>query len=115
MFVRLCLQVPDVCSVKRTFIDPHREAFPDSKEVEVDLFCEEPLLIGEVTAMVRSIDKVTTFLRKVAFLEKQFGTPAERLFVTYQFARDIANKARRRLQEAEVRVFALRGQQFTQL
>ncbi len=91
---------PEVKVKKVHFADTDYEVFPDSQDVEVDLFNENPFVIGEVTAIVRSIDKVTTFLRKIKFLEKQFGRKADyKLFITYMVSPEIRDEVKRLLQE----------------
>ena len=93
---------------KRTFYDENYEVFPDSHDVEIDIFHEKPLIIGEVTAITRKIDKVTTFLRKVQFLTKRFGEPYAVVYVTYGFLPRIRDEALRLLENAKVKVYTLR-------
>ena len=94
---------------KRTFFDPEHMVFPDSTDVEVDLFNEDPLVVGEVTAIVRTIDKVTTFLRKVKFIESNMRRKADyKLFITYMIVPEIREEAKRLLEGAGVTVITLR-------
>jgi len=93
---------------KRTFYDENYEVFPDSHDVEIDIFHEKPLIIGEVTAITRKIEKVTTFLRKVQFLTKRFGEPYAVVYVTYGFLPRIRDEALRLLENAKVKVYTLR-------
>ena len=100
---------PKVAIEKRHFVDLHYRVFPGSKDVEIDLFNEDPFVIGEVTAFVRSIDKITVFLRKIEFLEAEMGEPAKyKLFITYGIAPAIREEAMRLLENAGVKLIALR-------
>ena len=99
---------------KKTFYDPDYEVFTHSKNVEVDLFNEDPLVIGEVTAIVREIDKINTFLRKVRFLEKRFGPAKYKLFITYAVLPEIRDEAITLLEKANIDIIILRkGREMT--
>ncbi|MHA1686083.1 MAG: hypothetical protein ACTSYD_06690 [Candidatus Heimdallarchaeaceae archaeon] len=102
------LGYPRIKIQKKVFYDGDYEVFPDRKEVEVDLFNEDPLVIGEVTAIVRRIDKVTTFLRKISFLEKKFGPAKYKIFITYAIKPEIRDEAIKLLEEAKVETIILR-------
>ncbi len=99
---------PKIDIKKKTFFDQQYEVFPNSKDVEIDLFNEEPLVIGEVTAIVKRIDKITTFLRKVAFIEKRFGKADHKLFITYVIESTIREEALELLEEAGIDIIILR-------
>ncbi len=100
---------PKVAIKKRHLFDKNYTVFPNSKDVEVDLFNEEPLVIGEVTAIVRSIDKVTVFLKKIKFIEKELEREAEyKIFITYAIDPEIREEAVRLLKEGGVTLFTLR-------
>ncbi len=99
---------PKLTIKKRTFVDQNYEVFPDSTDVEVDVYNEEPLVIGEVTAITRNIAKITIFMRKVQFLKKMKGKEPKVFCVTYGFHPKIRDEALRLLEEARVKVFTLR-------
>ncbi len=100
--------IPDVEIRKRHFVDRNHEVFPDTTDVEIDLFNEEPLLVGEVTAIVRSLEKVEIFLRKVKFIEGLYGRPAEqKLFITYYIEPQILSDVIKKLSEAGVRIISV--------
>ena len=80
-FNSLCIQdylrvqgYPKLEIKKKNFIDENYEVFPDSKDVEIDIYNEKPLVIGEVTAITRKIDKANLFIRKKDFLIKTHKT-----------------------------------------
>ncbi len=99
---------PKIKIQKRTFYDENYEVFPDSKDVEIDLFNEKPLVVGEVTAIVRKIEKITTFLRKVAFIEKRYGKAKYKVFITYGVLPEIRDEAIKLLEDANIDVIILR-------
>ncbi len=99
---------PKIKIEKKIFFDDKYEVFPDSKEVEIDLFNEKPLVIGEVTAIVRRIEKITTFLRKVEFIEKRFGKAEHKMFITYAIDIKIREEAIELLEKAGIKVIILR-------
>ena len=74
----------------------------------MDVYHEDPFVIGEITAITRKLSKVTTFLRKVEFLKKLKGKEPMTFFITYGFLPEIRNEALRLLEEAGVKVYALR-------
>ena len=100
---------PKIRVQKRHFYDKDYSVFPDSNDVEIDLFNEDPLVIGEVTAIVRSITKVTVFLRKLKFLEDLFERKAEyKVFITYLVEPEIREEIERLLKKHGVQLFMLR-------
>jgi hypothetical protein len=54
-----------------TFKDPKGEVFPDTFEIEVDGYSEEPPIIVEITTILQNKEKVALFLQKKAFIEKK--------------------------------------------
>ena len=104
---------PKIKIQKKSFYDERYEVFPDSKEVEIDLFNEDPLVVGEVTAVVRNIDKVTTFIRKVKFIETKFGPAKYKLFITYAIRPEILDEAIKLLEEENIKVIILRRKKRT--
>ena len=109
------LGYPKLTFKKRTFYDENYEVFSDSNDVEVDVFNEKPLIIGEVTIIVRKISKVTIFLRKVDFLKKKFGEPYAVIFVTYGFLPRIRDKALELLENAGVKVYTIRQREVNKM
>jgi hypothetical protein len=99
---------PKMSIKKKTFVDENFEVFPDSTDVELDIYCENPFVIGEVTAIVKNISKVTLFLRKVEFLKKLKKKEPQLFFVTYGFRPEFRDKALELLNDANVKVYTLR-------
>ncbi len=57
--------------MRAKFKDPNRVVSPHTTEFEVDIYCENPLVIVEVTAFLTNLDKVELFVKKVAEIKKR--------------------------------------------
>ncbi|MCF2138294.1 MAG: hypothetical protein K9W43_13765 [Candidatus Thorarchaeota archaeon] len=100
---------PKIDVKKYHFVDNDYSVFPDSKDIELDLFNEKPLVVGEVTAFVRGIDKVNVFLRKVKFIENLFKCTADyKLFITYAIDAEIRDEAVKLLEDNGVILITIR-------
>lgn len=106
---------PKLTIKKKTFIDGEYIVHSDSKEVEVDVFNEKPLIICEITAITKNIEKVTKFLRTIKFLTSKFGEPHSLLFITYGFIPKIRDEALKLLEQAGVKVYSVRQKEVEQL
>ncbi len=101
---------------KKTFYDKDYSVFPDNKDIEIDIFNDDPLIIGEVTAITKTIAKVNIFLKKIKFIEKLFEEKAHtRLFITYAFKPEISDEAISLLEKNEVKLFVLRQRGYNEL
>jgi len=47
---------------------------------EIDYFWEDPLIIGEATAYVDSVEKMKTFVKKIEIIRKKFGREPQMKF-----------------------------------
>jgi hypothetical protein len=56
----------------KVFKDPNGDINPVNKEVKLDLFCDEPLIIGECTSVCNTLAKVESFVKKKSFVQKHF-------------------------------------------
>ena len=67
---------------------------------EVDLFCDEPLLVGEVTAHAETQEEVDKLLRKVQIVEKTYGRPVQiKILIVLTAERKVARRLRRLCKE----------------
>jgi hypothetical protein len=57
---------------RRVIADPDGFVNPGNNEVEIDIFCENPLIIGECTTFVKDIKKVEKFCKVKEFVHKEF-------------------------------------------
>ncbi len=54
-----------------------------SKDVEIDLYCEDPLIIGEVTEAINNWGKIEKLIRRIKFVSEKFGkTPKYSFLIT---------------------------------
>ncbi|MHA1491019.1 MAG: hypothetical protein ACTSRI_15395 [Promethearchaeota archaeon] len=66
------------------FTDEENIVFPDSTDVEIDIYHVEPNIIAEVTAKLYDLDKIRKFIRKIKFIEKWYNKPFEhRYFIAF--------------------------------
>ena len=67
---------------------------------EVDLFCDEPLLVGEVTAHAETQEEVDKLLKKVRRVEEVYGKPVQiKMLIALTAERKIARRLRKRCEE----------------
>ena len=64
------------------FEDPYKTIHPDSIDVEINIFNEEPAIVGEVTSSLTTLKKFELFVRKIQFLEEKFQKKFKRFFIT---------------------------------
>jgi hypothetical protein len=64
------------------FEDLSKTVHPDSTDVEINIFSEEPAIVGEVTSSLTTLKKFETFVRKIHFLEEKFQKTFKRFFIT---------------------------------
>ncbi|RDD53139.1 MAG: hypothetical protein BA066_06010 [Candidatus Korarchaeota archaeon NZ13-K] len=70
---------------------------------EIDLFCEEPLIVGEVTAHAESAEELYKLLRKVEAAEKAHEREAERkILIVLTAPRQVAREIERLCEEHDV-------------
>ncbi|MCS7104904.1 MAG: hypothetical protein NZ954_04990 [Thermofilaceae archaeon] len=73
---------------------------------EINIFCEEPLLVGEVTAHAESVDEASKLLRKVDVVEKKFGKPVSRkILIVLTAPKRVADELRRLCRENGIEFF----------
>jgi hypothetical protein len=65
------------------FTDEEYFVYPDSQDVEIDIFHIKPNLIGEVTLKITNIEKVRSFIRKIQFIEKRYKDKFQKYFFCY--------------------------------
>jgi hypothetical protein len=57
---------------------------------EIDIFCDDPLIVGEVTSYADSIDEVSTLVKKVKLVKDRFNKEPKRiLLIITNIKRDI--------------------------
>ncbi len=74
---------------RRRFPDP--EMITGHSLVEIDIFCEDPLIAVEVTGEIGSIEKVDKFIDKLKFLETKYKKKPKGIIITYEIKPGIIN------------------------
>ncbi len=69
---------------------------------EIDLFLEEPLIVGEVTAHAESPEEVDKLLRKAEKVKKIYGKEPRKILVVETASKDVARVLRERAEEEGV-------------
>nr|BAE03229.1 hypothetical conserved protein [uncultured Candidatus Nitrosocaldus sp.]BAL60291.1 hypothetical conserved protein [uncultured crenarchaeote] len=58
---------------------------------EIDLFCDEPLIVGEVTSYADSVEEVDKLLRKVSVVRNKYGKePVRKILIISSVKEEIA-------------------------
>ncbi|MEM1984594.1 MAG: hypothetical protein QXW76_04995, partial [Candidatus Korarchaeum sp.] len=76
-----------------------------SEEIEgeqIDLFLEEPLIVGETTMHAESDEEIDKLLRKAKIVAEKFGREPRKVLVVETAPKEIARVLRRRAQESGV-------------
>jgi len=63
------------------FDDPERTVHEDNTDVEINIFNEDPPIIGEVTSSLVEIEKLKIFIRKIQFIEERFNKEFKHFFI----------------------------------
>ena len=79
---------------------PRGAVHEDTTEVELDMFCSNPLVVVEVTGILRSLEKVDSFIQKVKFIRQAYQGVPEGLIalIATDVADTIQEEVQRRLQ-----------------
>jgi predicted nucleic acid-binding Zn-ribbon protein len=87
------------------FSDPKKRL--GTTDVQIDIFCEDPLIAVEVTSYVDTLEKLTKFNKKLDFLQEKFKTKPLGVVITYEIHSDISNDAKELLKAKGVKLIAL--------
>jgi hypothetical protein len=87
------------------FSDPKKRL--GTTDVQIDIFCEDPLIAVEVTSYVDTLEKLTKFNKKLDFLQEKFKTKPLGVVITYEIHSDISDDAKELLKAKGVKLIAL--------
>ncbi|MHA1758369.1 MAG: hypothetical protein ACTSVV_16470 [Promethearchaeota archaeon] len=77
--------------MRHHFTDPENYVFPDTTDVEIDIFQVNPNFLAEATYKLLDIEKIRTFIRKIQFIEKMYKEPFKRFFICLHIDESIEN------------------------
>jgi len=70
--------------IRQHFTDENYTVYPDTQDVEVDIFHIKPNIIGEASLKIFNLDKVRTFIKKIEFLEKTYKNNFKRFLFCFK-------------------------------
>ena len=84
--------------------DPEGKVHPGSREIELDLLCLSPLIVGECTSFLapHKLSKVRTFIAKKRHVESIHKKSSSAYFCTYHISAEIRNEVLSLLKEADI-------------
>ena len=69
---------------------------------EINLFNDDPLIVGEVTSYTDSVDEVDKLIRKARIAEKKYGRKASLYLIILTAPKDVAKEIKRRAAEENI-------------
>ncbi|WP_457557953.1 hypothetical protein [Candidatus Harpocratesius sp.] len=91
----------------RHFSDPNHHVFKDTTDVEIDLFCPEPPIIGEVTYKITDPTKMEKIIRKIEFMEKEiFKKTARRYLCTLEISKECYSEIYTIAQKHQIKIIS---------
>ena len=82
-------EIPEGSELRRAVVDGE----------EIDLFSEEPLIVGEVTAHAESAAEVDKLLRKASKVREVYGREPRKILVVETARKEVAKELRKRAKE----------------
>ena len=87
-------EIPEGVELVRGFIDGE----------EVNLFLEDPLIVGEVTSYADSVDEIMKLLRKAELAKAKYSREPRKILVVLMARSDVAREIRRIAEEKDVKL-----------
>jgi exonuclease VII small subunit len=87
-------EIPEGAELKRAVIDGE----------EINIFLEDPLIVGEVTASAESVGEITKLLRKAELAKARYSKEPKKIMIALTAKRDVAREIERIAEESGVRL-----------
>ena len=85
-------EIPEGVELRREVVDGE----------EMDLFLEDPLIVGEVTASAESVEEMAKLLRKAELVRAKYSREPKKILVALTASKDVAREMRRIAEEKGV-------------
>jgi exonuclease VII small subunit len=87
-------EIPEGAELKRAVVDGE----------EINIFLEDPLIVGEVTASAESVGEITKLLRKAELARARYSKEPKKIMIALTAKRDVAREIERIAEESGVRL-----------
>jgi predicted nuclease with TOPRIM domain len=98
-FLRRSGVIPEGAEIKKTVIDGE----------EINIFLEDPLIVGEVTAYADSVDEMMKLLRKAELVRAKYSREPRKMMVALNVKRDVLKEIERIAKERGVELMVGRA------
>ena len=87
--------LPKGARLKRTIIEGH----------EIDYFWDNPLIVGEATSFVDSVDKLDKFIKKIELVRKKYGKEPIKFFLGLTVRKNIRKTLKEIAEKEGIEIF----------
>jgi hypothetical protein len=87
-------EIPEGAELRRAVVDGE----------EINIFFEDPLIVGEVTASAESVDEVMKLLRKAELVKAKYSREPKKMMIALTAKRDVAKEMERIAEERGVKL-----------
>ena len=98
-FLRRSGVIPEGAEIKKTVIDGE----------EINIFLEDPLIVGEVTAYADSVDEIMKLLRKAELVKSKYSREPRKMMVALNVKRGVVKEIERIAKERGVELMVGRA------
>ena len=91
-FLRRSGEIPEGAELKKTVVDGE----------EIDIFLEDPLIVGEVTAYADSVEEIVKLLRKAELVKSKYSREPRKMMVALNVKRGVLKEIERIARERGV-------------